>query len=186
MALLVERQYPQLGEGLVTTVQAARSWSEWEGEAPAEPAPGSQLGGRLALPSDGASRELLTAASRNAAAAMPEVALRRVFDMRPLARKGVAAFGLLAAIAVFAISQRGAFDFYLDRLRLSEQLWPRRVQLTVVGFEDRDASPVINVARDDDFPLSVLASITRAMSRRKKSKFVGGDRATAAAAAGRC
>jgi hypothetical protein len=160
LALLVERQYPQLREGLVTTVQAARSWSEWEGEALAEPAPGSRLGGSLVLSKDGASRELLTAASRNAAAVMPEIALRRVFDMRPLVRKGVAAFGLLAAIAVFAIAQRGAFDFYLDRLKLSEQLWPRRVQLTVVGFEDRDASPVINVARDDDFPLSVLASIT--------------------------
>ncbi|QDT73838.1 DUF4175 domain-containing protein [Lacipirellula limnantheis] len=160
LALLVERQYPQLREGLVTTVQAARSWSDWEGERPANQAPGSLFGGSRETPHDGASRELLTAASRNAAAAMPEVALRRVFDMRPLARKGIAAIGLLAVTAVFAIAQRGAFDFYLERLGLSEQLWPRRVQLTVVGFENRETSPVINVARDDDFPLSVLASVT--------------------------
>jgi hypothetical protein len=160
LALLVERRYPQLREGLVTTVQAARSWSEWEGEASAEPVPGARLGGSLALPVTGASRELLVAASRNAAAAMPGISLRRIFDLRPLARKGVAAFGLLVAIAIFAIAQRGAFDFYLERLRLSEQLWPRRVALTVVGFEERDASPAVNVARDDDFPLSVLASIT--------------------------
>jgi hypothetical protein len=144
LALLVERQYPELREGLITTVQAARS-----------PAANSPDLARSGL----ANRELVSAASRNAAAAMPHVALRRVFDLRPLARKGAAAFGLLAAIALFAIAQRDAFDFYLDRLQLSEQLWPRRVRLTAVGFEGRDAAPVVNVARDDDFPLSVLASL---------------------------
>lgn len=158
LALLVERQYPQLREGLITTVQAAQSHSASSLELAKSTIAGVEVS-RDEAPLRGANRELVSAASRNAAAAMPEIALRRVFDMRPLARKGVAAFALLAAMAIFAITQRGVFDFYLDRLKLSEQLWPRRVQLTVVGFEDREASPVINVARDDDFPLSVLASI---------------------------
>lgn len=155
LALLVERQYPQLRDGLVTTVQAVHGRTLWEREVRAE-----LERERPSIEFDGATRELLTAAGRNAAAAMPGVALRRVFDLRPLTRKGAAAIALLASIAVFALLQRGAFDFYLNRLQLSEQLWPRRVQLTVVGFEDRNATPVVNVARDDDFPLTVLASIT--------------------------
>ena len=164
LALLMERQYPQLRDGLVTTVQAARAHRE---NHPLESSPDlarSGLSGDVdpahAFPSHEYNRELIDAAGRNAAAAMSEVNLRRVFNMRPLIRKGTAAASFLAAIALFALFQRSAFDFYLDRVALSEELWPRRVQLTVVGFEDRDASPVINVARDDDFPLSVLASIT--------------------------
>lgn len=159
LALLVERQYPQLREGMITTVQAAGVRA---GIARDAELAGTNIGvhgdhEQSALA--GANRELIDAAGKNAAAAMQQVSLRRVFDMRPLARKGAAAIGLCAAMAIFALSQRGAFDFYLDRLALSEQLWPRRVQLTVVGFEDRENADVVNVARDDDFELTVLASI---------------------------
>ena len=146
LALLVERQYPELDEGLVTTVQAkaARSrpdyvWSELSGSS--------------------FERTLIESTGRSVSTAIRNVQLRRVFDMRPLARKAVAALALLAAIGVFAVEQRDAFAFWIDRIQLSEQLWPRRVRLTVVGFEDRDGSPVVNVARDDDFELNVLASI---------------------------
>ncbi|WP_428303976.1 hypothetical protein [Lacipirellula sp.] len=161
LALLVERQYPQLREGMITTVQAAgvRAGIVRDAEA-VDATDGEQSHGhgeQSALA--GANRELIDAAGRNAAAAMQQVSLRRVFDMRPLARKSAAAIGLCAAMAIFALTQRGAFDFYLDRLALGEQLWPRRVQLTVVGFEDRENADVVNVARDDDFELTVLASI---------------------------
>jgi hypothetical protein len=138
LALLVERQYPELDEGLVTTVQAAKSHD---------------------LPSRDYGRQLIAATSRRAAAAMQEVRLRRLFDIRPLGRKGAAALALMISIAAFALVQREAFEFWLERMRLSNQLWPRRVQLTVVGFEDRDKAPVVNVARDDEFELYVLASI---------------------------
>lgn len=145
LALLVERQYPELNEALVTTVQASTSRNSPD-----------QAWGLSAHPFG---RTLIDATGRQVASAMDEVRLRRVFDMRPLVRKGAVAFALLAAIAAFALVQRSAFDFWIERMRLSEQLWPRRVQLTVVGFEDRDVSPVVNVARDDDFELNVLASI---------------------------
>lgn len=159
LALLVERQYPHLREGMITTVQAAgvRAGITRDAELVQAADGGHGHGEQSALA--GANRELIDAAGKNAAAAMQQVSLRRVFDMRPLARKGAAAIGLCAAMAIFALSQRGAFDFYLDRLALSEQLWPRRVQLTVVGFEDRENADVVNVARDDDFELTVLASI---------------------------
>ncbi|BBO33263.1 hypothetical protein [Lacipirellula parvula] len=161
LALLVERQYPQLREGMITTVQAAGVRAGIARDAEAVDATDLEHshghGEQSALA--GANRELIDAAGRNAAAAMQQVSLRRVFDMRPLARKGATAIGLCAAMAIFALTQRGAFDFYLDRLALSKQLWPRRVQLTVVGFEDRENADVVNVARDDDFELTVLASI---------------------------
>jgi hypothetical protein len=138
LALLVERQYPQLDEGLVTTVQAPRA--------------------RRAESRDHA-RQMIDATGRRAASAMSEVRLRRVFDMRPLARKGAVALALLASIGVFALAAREAFDFWLQRIQLSDELWPRRVRLTVVGFEDRERPGVVNVARDDEFELNVLASL---------------------------
>jgi hypothetical protein len=138
LALLVERRHPQLRDGLVTTVQAAdeRDFS-------------SQSFGR----------QLIGVTSRRTAAAMDEIQLRRVFNFQPLARKGAAALALTASVAAFALVEREAFAFWVERMQLSEQLWPRRVELTVVGFDGRGDAPSINVARDDDFELTVLASI---------------------------
>jgi hypothetical protein len=149
LALLVERQYPELREGLITTVQAVDF----------EDADRPDFS-RHDYSHVGVSRKLIEATSRRAAEAVGRVRLRRVFDMRPLARKGSAAVLLLGGIALFALVQRPAFDFWLERLQLSEELWPRRVKLTAVGFEDREAAPVVNVARDDDFELVVLAALT--------------------------
>ncbi len=146
LALLVERQYPELNEALVTTVQASTGRNS----------PDQAWSGLSAHPFG---RTLIDATGRQVASAIHGVQLRRVFDMRPLVRKGAVAFALLAAIAAFALIQRSTFDFWIERMQLGEQLWPRRVQLTVVGFEDREVSPVVNVARDDDFELNVLASI---------------------------
>ncbi|HYO25635.1 MAG TPA: hypothetical protein VEQ85_11890, partial [Lacipirellulaceae bacterium] len=136
LALLVERKYPQLGEGLVTTVQAA-------GEA--DPGPVRRL--------------MLDASARRTAEEMPRVRLGSVFDFRPLASKALVGLTLLAAIGVFAATQRDAFGFWVDRLKLSEQLWPRRVSLSVVGFPERDGQRVVNVARDDAFELQAYASL---------------------------
>ncbi len=136
LALLVERQYPQLREGFVTAVQAS-------GESDA----------------GAVRRQLLDVSARRAADALAGVRLGRVFDFRPLARKSLLAVGLLGAIAAFAALQPAAFGFWIERLRLSPEPWPRRVQLTVVGFEDRDDSHAVNVVRDDSYDLQVLASI---------------------------
>jgi hypothetical protein len=95
LALLVERQYPELNEGLVTTVQASASRNSpdhaWSG-----------------LSDDAFERTLMEATGRKAATAVRDVHLRRVFDMRPLARKGVAAVALLTATGVFAVAQGDA------------------------------------------------------------------------------
>jgi hypothetical protein len=135
LALLVERKFPALREGLVTSVQAAG-----ESSGPLQ-------------------RQMLDASARRTAAALADVRLRQVFDYRPLMRKLAIAAALIGAIVVFAVTQRDAFAFWIDRIKLSPELWPRRVQLTVMGFEDRDGSKAVNVARDDSYELQVLASI---------------------------
>jgi hypothetical protein len=147
LALLVERQHPQLKEGLVTTVQAGITYASSPDQA------WSGLSGHEF------NRALIDATGRRAASAMDEVRLSRVFNMRPLTQKASTALLLLISIAAFALVEREAFAFWIDRMQLSDQLWPRRVHLTVEGFEEREASPVVNVARDDDFELNVFASI---------------------------
>jgi hypothetical protein len=148
LALLVERQHPQLKEGLVTTVQAGITYSTNSPDQAWSGLSGHEF-----------NRALIDATGRRAASAMDEIRLSRVFNMQPLTRKASAALLLLISIVAFALLEREAFAFWIDRIQLSEQLWPRRVHLTVEGFAEREASPVVNVARDDDFELNVFASI---------------------------
>jgi hypothetical protein len=137
LALLVERKYPHLAEGFVTTVQASI-----DGDA-----------GPF-------HRQLLERAAQRTAEGLGNVRLARIFDFRPLTRKVGVAVLLLGAVAVFAATQREAFAFWLERLRLTPELWPRLVQLTAVGFDEEGGRRVVNVARDDAYELQVLASIT--------------------------
>ena len=125
-------------EGFVTTVQAA-------GDGDAGPL----------------RRQMLEASARRTADALSRrAAVERVFDFRPLARKAAVAAVLLGAIARFRRHAARRFGFWLQRMRLTPELWPRRVALSVVGFDERDGERVVNVARDDSFDLQVLASIT--------------------------
>src|SRR5688572_26857716 len=71
LALLVERQHPQLKEGLVTTVQAGIIYSTSPDQA------WSGLSGH------DFNRALIDATGLRTASAMDEVRLSRVFDMRP-------------------------------------------------------------------------------------------------------
>jgi len=137
LALLLERTYPTLKESLVTTVEAAT-----QGQSPAD---GHQT--------------MLRHTSLEAAAAMPQVQLSRIFNFRPLYWKLVSASLLVASIVGFSVFQAEAYGFWLQRIRLSESPWPRRVQLSVDGFRQIDGQRVVKVARDDDYELQVAASI---------------------------
>ncbi|HEX6963471.1 MAG TPA: hypothetical protein VF175_16510 [Lacipirellula sp.] len=158
LALLVERRHPQLDEGLVTTVQVGISYANSPDQVRQDEAD-PRWRAWSGLSGHEFNRTLIDATGRRAASAMDEVRLSRVFNMQPLTRKASAALLLLISITAFAALQRDAFGFWVDRMQLSEQLWPRRVHLTVDGFEQREASPVVNVARDDDYELNVFASI---------------------------
>ena len=137
LALLLERNYPELKEGLVTTVEAAtQSQSLADGH-----------------------QTMLRQTSRETAEAMPGVQLSKIFNYRPLSWKLIAAAALAISIIVFSVVQFEAHSFWLERMRLSEAPWPRRVQLAVVGFVRQNGQKVVKIARDDDYQLLVNASL---------------------------
>lgn len=76
-------------------------------------------------------------------------------------RKRIAiALILLTTIAGFALWQREEFAFWMDRLALSEELWPRRVRLMVEGFESAEDGRLIqNIPRYESAELVVLADL---------------------------
>ena len=102
---------------------------------------------------------MLRHTSSETAVAMAGVRLTRIFKFWPLIWKLIFATALVASVVAFSIVKADAHSFWLQRIRLSNELWPRRVQLQVKGFQLIDGQYVVNVARDDDFELHVKASI---------------------------
>lgn len=137
LALLVERKYPTFDESLVTTVEASHDHS-------------TEHVGNLAL---------LRRTSEVAEQGVRNLGLMSIFRPQPLAWKAAGAAVLWLMIFLCANSGSEVFAHYLDRLRLSEQLYPRRVHLVAKGFEELDGRQVVRVARDDRFELEVLASL---------------------------
>lgn len=137
LALLVERNFPDIQQSLVTTIQGQRhAESLTQTEA-----------------------ELLEHTSAEASAKLAHVELSQIFRYRPLLWKCAIALLLCGSLAVFATIQTDAFAFFLQRIQLSNTPWPRRVQLAVTGFDEVDGQRVINIARDDNFELKVRASL---------------------------
>jgi hypothetical protein len=136
LALMVERHYPQFDEALVTTIQASHR----------------ERGSAY-------QQELIRQTGESAAAAVPGVSLRRILDWRPLRRKFFTALGLAGSVAGFALSQQDAFATWIRRMTLSEEAWPRKVALSVEGFEIRQGERTVHVAQGDEFEVNVLASI---------------------------
>ncbi len=137
MALLLERNFPELEQSLITTVEAADR--------------------RRSVPVGNS--QLLQNTSKEAAETLRGLPVRRIFQLGPLLWKSGMALLLLGSIVAFSFLQSEAFGFWIERMQLTDQIWPRRVELSVAGFEEVDGHWVVNVARDDDFELYVNASI---------------------------
>ncbi len=137
LALLLERSFPELDQSVITTVEAADRRGD----------------------DQSVNETLLENTGQQAASVLRGKRLTDVFRFKPLLWKSAVALGLLASIFAFASFQSEAFGFWVDRMKLSQQPWPRRVELSVVGFSEADGLPTVNVARDDDFQLQVRASI---------------------------
>lgn len=137
IALLIERQFPHLRESLITTIEAGAKPQGWEP---------FQVG-------------LLQQTSRRTVEALGDVRLSRMFQYEPLLWKAGAAALLFIPLVVFALWQQEAFGFWVQRMRLSPEPWPRTVQLSIEGFAEHEGVPTVYVARGDDVELNVLASI---------------------------
>ncbi len=84
--------------------------------------------------------------------------MSQLFNRRPLVRTIATAAALAVSIGVLAIASRDVFGFWLQRIALSEEPWPRRVHLEVVGFPaDANGRRTHKLAQDDDLELLVHA-----------------------------
>ena len=136
-AVLLERRFPKLQDHLLTAVDAARSPDRAAAFHP----------------------QLMAETSQAADAAIAGVNVSQLFNHGPLLRTVATAAALAISIVAFALLSRDVFGFWLDRIALSEQPWPRRVQLEVVGFPpDAKGERTHKLAQDDDFELLVHAN----------------------------
>ncbi len=135
-ATVLERRFSHLNDSLLTAVT---------------------LTGRAAEGRD-FNRQMLAQTCREAAGRIAGVDLKKVFNLRPLWRNGVAASLLAASVALFAVASPGSFDTWKRRtLALSDELWPRNTKLAVVGFP----GSVQKVARGADLEVVATADTTK-------------------------
>ncbi|MGI9427687.1 MAG: hypothetical protein ACR2NM_03435 [Bythopirellula sp.] len=137
IALLLERNFPALNQSVITTVEAADR--------------------RRTVPVGNES--LLNNTGQQASTTLRGLKLRQIFQYRPLFWKSGLAILAIGSIVAFATMQSATYAFWIQRLQLSDQPWPRRVALSVVGFNEVEGRQIVNVARDDDYELQVEASI---------------------------
>jgi hypothetical protein len=134
MAVLLERRFERLHDSLLTTVELAEKSDHASNFSP----------------------EMLAHTSREALSATEGLALGRVFNARPLARSIALSLLLVVSVVAFGVAANEAFGIWVRRsLLLSEELWPRKTHLNVVGFEQGRERR--KIARGSDFELSVTA-----------------------------
>jgi hypothetical protein len=135
-AALLERRFPSLSEHLLTAVDVA---TVPERAATYHP-------------------DLVSQTQHAAAKAVANVRTGELFNRGPLVQAVGGAVVLTVSVIVFAVVSNDVFSFWLERLAFSDELWPRRVHLEVVGFEpDASGRRAQKLARDDDFELLVQA-----------------------------
>ena len=136
LALLVERQHPQLGGRLVTAVQLNQ--------------PGRS--------GDSHSDLLLRQVHEQAAQAIDEVDPNRVFRWQPLLRKSLIAGPLALCLLLFIAISPQSFALAASRLSLlSDEPWPRRAHLEMVGIE----VPIVTAADDEAAATSLQQFVDR-------------------------
>ncbi|MBN2021437.1 MAG: hypothetical protein JW809_01465 [Pirellulales bacterium] len=132
MALLLERRFPELGDGLLTAVELA-------GQPPGEV---------------GFSPAMLDRTTRAAVANVNQVQPAKVFHPGPLGRGLAFAAAAALSIAIFSAAVPNAIGTWARRnLLLGEEPWPRQTRLSIVGFD----GGAVKVARGDDVEVRVRA-----------------------------
>src|SRR5271157_4745973 len=132
MATILERQFPQLNDSLLTSVFLL--------DRPNGPS--------------GFSPQMLARTSHLAQQGLDNVPLSQVFDPMPLVRKLVIAMGLALAIGLLAAMAPTVLNLWAERnLLLSNKMWPRKIRLQAVGF----TNGVAKVAAGANFDLRVQA-----------------------------
>jgi hypothetical protein len=121
--------------------------------------------------------EMVAQTRAAAAAAAANVDARELFRRGPLAGRVFLAVALAATLPIAALAASDVFGFWLERLALSDDLWPRRVQLEVLGFPaDASGQRIHKIARDDKFELVVHADTQDYVAPRQvEFRFTSAD-----------
>ncbi len=136
-ASLLERRFPALNEHVQTAVDIMASTERAESCHP----------------------DFVDETKQAAAHAVAGVHPGALFHRGPLVRAIGIAAALTLSVALFAVVSHDAFAFWLQRIALSDEPWPRSVHLEVVGFAvDENGFRSHKLAQDDDFELLVHAS----------------------------
>jgi len=136
MAVLLERRFKQFHDSLVTTIELR----------------GTKRG-------DPYSKEMLAHTYSDANTEAGNVQVKEVFNPRPLWQASIAAVVLTLSILVFAVTAGDTFWIGFKRItQLSNELWPRRVELEALGF-DKDG--VLKIARGSEHEFQVRAKLNR-------------------------
>lgn len=136
LALIVERRYRQLNESLLTAVEL-------------DPASLSASG-----------RAMLADTRRQAERISASAHVAGLFDTRPRNRALVGALLTAATIGTFALVSPALFDLGYRRLTAqTDDMWPRRTHLTIVGFDSGEKV----IAQGGEVELIVRADATKDM-----------------------
>ncbi len=138
LALVVERKHAELADSLSAAVDLR-----------AQAAAGAALHPELA-------RRTLKVAAEAASRIDPD----SLTNQLRLNRFALSAAGLGLSVVLLAIAVPSVWATYADRIALSPAAWPRKVNLTVQGFEPDGAGGwVRKVARNSNVPVVVLAEL---------------------------
>jgi hypothetical protein len=132
LALVLERQFPQLEDRLLTAVDTAAA----------------------ATADQDYHRQLLAVTRQAAIERLRGLDLDSAFKPMPLVRSVLVAAVLLGSIALFALASPRTFQTWANRaLGLADVLYPRKTRLSVAGFERGS----VKVARGADFQVVAQA-----------------------------
>lgn len=162
LAILIERQFPEFRDSLVTTVQLREGWSDLESEdqaaierALASPQPSSTPPAEFAA---GQGHRMLRATVERATRDAPSVDLSKVFNYMPLVSKWCGAIIALASIVMLGVWGGDVLGVGASRLlALSDNPWPRRARIEMVGFEGGERK----LAKGTDLTIRVRAEADR-------------------------
>ena len=167
MATILERQFPQLNDSLLTSVFLLdRPTHDPEHRVPR-----------------GVNPQMLAHTSHLAQQRLDNVPLSQVFNPMPVVRKVVIALGMALAIGLLAAMAPSVLNLWFQRnLLLAKAEWPRKIRLEAVGFTDG----VAKVAQGANFELRVHALrgdtevpvIPDRVEVRYRDEAGGGDRKT--------
>ncbi len=120
MAVLIERQFKQFSDSLVTSVEM--------GASPA---------------SNDISSDMLARTLKTARQQAGNVRLANVFNFRPLIWRSLLATALVVPVGLFYATNVSAWELFVGRIYLlRDDPWPRSSHIEIVGFEPQSTSGI--------------------------------------------